>query len=158
MRERDPRVRPGRTTKLRVVEDFTAPPERVFALTVSEAGFTDAMPPGVEVLRWPERFGEGGVLDLRWGVAGVFPVRWTAVVDAYEEGRSFSDLQVRGPFRYWRHTHTVEPHGSGTRHTDLVEFSTGLGPAGDLAAAVGIRGAFGPRLERMRAALEGGRT
>jgi ligand-binding SRPBCC domain-containing protein len=153
VRGHDPKVRPRRTTKLRVVEDFAAPPERVFALTLSEAGFVDAMPPGVEVLRWPERFGEDEVLDLRWGAAGVFPVRWTAVIDAYEEGRSFSDLQVRGPFRYWRHTHTVEPYGTGTRHTDLVEISTGLGPAGDLAAAIGIRGAFGPRLKRMRAAL-----
>ncbi|GAA1469806.1 SRPBCC family protein [Nocardiopsis exhalans] len=158
MRERDPRIRPRRTTKLRVTEDFAAPPDRVFALIQSEAGFLDAMPPGVEVLHWPERFGQGEVLDLRWGAAGVFPVRWTAVIDAYEEGRSFSDLQVRGPFRYWRHTHTVEPHGSGTRHTDLVEISTGLGPAGDLAAAVGIRGAFGPRLERMHTALADGRT
>ncbi len=82
-----------------MTEDFDAPPERVFALTLSEEGFVDAMPPGVEVLGWPERFGEGEVLDLRWGVAGVHPVRWVAVIDAYEEGRSFSDLQVRGPFR-----------------------------------------------------------
>ncbi len=158
MRERDLSVRPRRTTKLRVVEDFAAPPERVFALTLSEAGFVDAMPPGVEVLSWPGRFGEGEVLDLRWGAAGVFPVRWTAVIDAYEEGRSFSDLQVRGPFRYWRHTHTVEPHAGGTRYTDLVEISTGLGPVGDLAAAIGVRGAFGPRLKRMRTALEEPRT
>ncbi len=49
----------------------------------------------------------------------------------------------------------MEPYGGGTRHTDLVEISTGLGPAGDLAAAIGVRGAFGPRLNRMRAALEG---
>ncbi|MFE9245748.1 SRPBCC family protein [Nocardiopsis sp. NPDC006938] len=154
MRGRDRSAPPRRTTKLRVTEDFDAPPERVFALTLSEAGFVDAMPPGVEVLHWPERFGEGETLDLRWGVAGVYPVRWVAVIDAYEEGRSFSDLQVRGPFRYWRHTHTVEPCGAGARHTDLVEFGTGLGPAGDLAVAIGIRGAFGPRLARMRAALE----
>ncbi|GHC73926.1 hypothetical protein GCM10007079_08380 [Nocardiopsis terrae] len=138
-----------------MVEDFDAPADRVFALILSRAGFLDAMPPGVEVLRWPERFGEGEVLDLRWGAAGFHPVRWTAVIDGYEAGRSFSDLQVRGPFRYWRHTHTVEPHGTGTRHTDLVEISTGLGPAGDLAAAIGIRGAFGPRLRRMHTALEG---
>ncbi|WP_049579110.1 SRPBCC family protein [Nocardiopsis sp. SBT366] len=155
MRERDRSVRPRRTTRLRVTEDFAAPPERVFELILSEEGFVDAMPPGVEVLSWPERFGEGEVLDLRWGAGGIHPVRWVAVIDAYEEGRSFSDLQVRGPLRYWRHTHTVEPYGEGTRHTDLVEFSTGLGPAGDLAVAIGIRGAFGPRLRRMHSALEG---
>ncbi|WP_017604002.1 SRPBCC family protein [Nocardiopsis alkaliphila] len=154
MRERDRRSRPRRTTTLRVIEDFDAPVERVFALIVSEAGFLDAMPAGVRVLDWPTPFGEGGVMNLRWGVAGFFPVRWRAVVDAYEEGRSFSDLQVNGPLRYWRHTHRVEPHGAGTRHIDVVEFATGLGPAGDLALAVALRGAFGPRLRRMRTTLE----
>ena len=146
--------RPRRTTTLRVVEDFAAPPERVFALITSREGFLNAMPPGVEVLAWPEPFGPGEALDLRWGAAGVYPVRWTAEIDAFEHGRAFSDLQVRGPFRFWRHTHAVEPHGGGTRHTDTVEFSTGFGPAGDLAAATALRGVFGPRLRRMRADLE----
>ncbi len=158
MREGDRRVRPRRTTKLRVVEDFRAPVERVFALIVDESGFLDAMPPGVEVLEWPEPFEAGGVMNLRWGAAGCFPVRWNAVIDAFEAGRSFSDLQVRGPFRYWRHTHRVEPYGSGTRHTDVVEFSTGLGPLVDLSVATALRGAFGPRLRRMRATLEEHRT
>lgn len=155
-RGHDRRVRPRRTTVLRVTEDFDAPVERVFALIVDRSAFLDAMPPGVGVRDWPEPFGRGGILDLRWGAAGLAPVRWTAVIDAYEEGRTFSDLQVSGPFRYWRHTHTVEPFGEGTRHTDVVEFSTGLGPVGDLTVAIAIRGAFGPRLRRMRAALESG--
>lgn len=146
--------RPRRTTTLRVVEDFAAPPERVFALLVSQEGFEHAMPPGTEVLAWPERFGVGSFLDLRWGVAGAYPVRWVAVIDAFEDGRSFTDRQLRGPLRFWRHTHTVEPRDGGTRHTDTVEFSTGLGPAGDLAVAVAVRGAFGPRLRRMHADLE----
>lgn len=154
MRERDRRVPPRRTTTLRVTEDFHAPVERVFALIIGEAGFLDAMPPGVEVLEWPEPFEAGRALNLRWGAAGLYPVRWNAVIDAFEAGRSFSDLQVRGPLRYWRHTHRVQPYGSDTRHTDVVEFSTGLGPLGDLAMATALRGAFGPRLRRMRAALE----
>ena len=158
MRERDRRIRPRRTTTLRVIEDFDAPVERVFALIISEAGFLDAMPPGVEVLDWPAPFGEGEAMNLRWGAAGFFPVRWGAVIDSYEEGRSFSDLQVSGPLRFWRHTHRVDPRGPGARHTDVVEFSTGLGPAGDLVVATALRGAFGPRLRRMRAALEGHRA
>ncbi|GHD32747.1 SRPBCC family protein [Nocardiopsis kunsanensis] len=150
--------RPQRTTTLRVVEDFAATPEDVFALEVSREGFERAMPPGVEAVSWPERFAPGEVLEIRWGAAGLYPVRWVAVIDAFEEGRTFTDRQVRGPFRFWRHTHLVEPHGSGTgtRHTDVVEFSTGLGPVGDLAAATAIRGGFGPRLKKMHADLANG--
>lgn len=147
-----------RTTKLRITEDFSAPPEKVFALCVSRAGFENAMPPGVRVLAWPDHFADGAVLDLRWDVAGLELVRWTAVVEDFDAGRSFTDRQARGPFRLWRHTHVCEPHGDGTRYTDVVEFSTGYGPPGDLAAATAIRFAFGPRLRRMRADLETERT
>lgn len=149
--------RPRRTTTLRVVEDFAAPPEDVFALEVSREGFENAMPPGVEAVSWPERFATGEALEIRWGAAGLYPVHWVAVIDAFEEDRFFTDRQVRGPFRFWRHTHLVEPHEGGTRHTDVVEFSTGFGPAGDLAAATAIRGGLGPRLKRMHADLANGR-
>ena len=70
-----------RTTKLRITEDFAAPPEEVFSLCVSRAGFENAMPPGVRVLAWPEHFVDGAVLDFRWAVAGLELVRWTAVVE-----------------------------------------------------------------------------
>lgn len=142
-----------RTTKLRITEDFAAPPEEVFSLCVSRAGFENAMPPGVRVLAWPEHFVDGAVLDFRWAVAGLELVRWTAVVEDFDDGRAFTDHQVQGPFRFWRHTHVCEPHGDGTRYTDMVEFSTGYGPPGDLVVATMIRLAFGPRLRRMRADL-----
>ncbi len=29
----------------------------------------------------------------------------------YQEGRSFTDVQVRGPFRYWKHEHRMIPRG-----------------------------------------------
>lgn len=150
----DPTVRPRRTTKLTITEDFAAPPGDVYALGVSRAGFEAAMPAGVRVLSWPEAFEAGAVLAFQWRVAGLLPLRWIAVIDAHDEGRSFADLQTRGPFRYFRHTHRGVPRGNGTRYTDELEFSTGFGPPGDLVAAAVIRAAFGPRLRRMRAALE----
>lgn len=148
----------ARTTKLRVIEDFAAPPEDVFALCVSRAGFESAMPSGVRVLAWPERFVVGAVMEFHVAVAGLDLVRWKAVLDDVDTGRSFTDRQVRGPFRLWRHTHVCAPHGGGTRYTDVVEFSTGYGPLGDLAAAAALRLAFGPRLRRMRADLEATRV
>lgn len=143
-------MRPRRTTKLRYTTRFAAPPEEVFALCVSRSGFEAAMPPGVRVHSWPAPFREGAAMSF--SLAGL---PWEALIDAYEEGRSFTDLQTRGPFRYFRHTHLCEPENGGTRYSDHLEFSTGLGPAGDLAAATAIRIAFGPRLSTMRALLGG---
>lgn len=151
-----PSVRPRRTTKLRITEHFAAPPRDVFALCVSQAGFESAMPPGVRVLAWPDPFRAGAVMAFHWQVAGLVPVRWIAVIDAHEPEHFFTDLQTRGPLRYFRHTHRCEPEGDGTRYTDELEFSTGFGPLGDLAAATVVRAAFGPRLRRMHADLAEG--
>ncbi|GIW75047.1 MAG: SRPBCC domain-containing protein [Phycisphaerae bacterium] len=46
----------------------------------------------------------------------------------------FVDLQVRGPFRFWRHTHEFETRtDQSTRMTDHVEYQLGWGPIGCLA-------------------------
>lgn len=43
----------------------------------------------------------------------------------------FVDLQVRGPFRFWRHTHEFETlTDQSTRMTDHVEYRLGWGPIG----------------------------
>ena len=57
-----------------------------------------------------------------------FRVRWVAVHQEYEEGRYFSDLQVSGPFAYWKHTHTFEPDGSAACILeDKVEYALPFG-------------------------------
>jgi ligand-binding SRPBCC domain-containing protein len=61
---------------------------------------------------------------IRW--AGV-PIRWrTRIVDwepptsaAGFKGR-FTDLQVRGPYALWHHTHTFAPVADGVECTDKV--------------------------------------
>ena len=44
--------------------------------------------------------------------AGPFRFRWILEHRDYREGHSFRDVQVSGPFRFWEHTHLVEPDGS----------------------------------------------
>ncbi|MFP5018264.1 SRPBCC family protein, partial [Paenarthrobacter ureafaciens] len=45
---------------------------------------------------------------------------------------SFTDQQVRGPFKYLRHTHEFRPDGSGTLMVDTVEFAAPFGALGRL--------------------------
>ena len=40
---------------------------------------------------------------------GPFPARWIAEHSDYHEGRSFRDVQIKGPFAFWSHTHTIIP-------------------------------------------------
>jgi hypothetical protein len=49
-------------------------------------------------------------------------------------GRSFVDVQVKGPYRLWRHTHEFEPADGGTIVRDRVRYALPLGPLGELVA------------------------
>ncbi|MCU1313829.1 MAG: cyclase/dehydrase [Acidobacteriaceae bacterium] len=59
-------------------------------------------------------------------------LRWLAQIDDFVSNQRFCDLQVTGPFGYWRHCHLVnaEAHGdvAGTRITDVVDYEWPVGP------------------------------
>ncbi len=60
-----------------------------------------------------------------------FRRRWIAEHGDFEEGRYFSDIQVSGPFSYWKHTHTFEADGgSACILEDRVEYALPFGVLG----------------------------
>ena len=60
------------------------------------------------------------------------PLRWTTEILAWSPPRMFVDVQLRGPYRVWHHTHTFEPVDGGTLMTDVVRYQLPLGPIGAL--------------------------
>jgi ligand-binding SRPBCC domain-containing protein len=72
---------------------------------------------------------------------------WIARIVELVPGSHFADVQVKGPFRAWRHRHGFEAAlrdgTDGTVVRDEVEFELGFGPLGDAAARLLV----GPRLE-----------
>ena len=50
------------------------------------------------------------------------PVRWRTLIEIWDPPHRFVDLQVRGPFRKWRHSHTFRVDGDRTLVTDIVDF------------------------------------
>jgi ligand-binding SRPBCC domain-containing protein len=83
--------------------------------------------------------GRGSRILLSFRPIPLFPVRlrWLALIDDYMGDHHFCDLQVTGPFGYWRHCHLVGPetHGDvqGTRVTDVVDYAW---PAGPFSSAI----------------------
>ena len=73
--------------------------------------------------------------STRFGV----PVRMTSLITEYDDPHRFVDEMQRGPFRSWRHTHTFESAGGGTRMVDDVSYSLPLGPLGRIANAIFVR-------------------
>lgn len=82
------------------------------------------------------------------------PVPWTTEITEVGEGR-FVDVQRRGPYRSFAHTHLFFPTSRGTMMIDRVRYSLRFGPLDPLANAMVVR----PLLEaifafRARAAAE----
>lgn len=64
---------------------------------------------------------EGAEFDytIRWlGIR----IRWRSRIVGYRPPEKFADIQVAGPYRFWRHLHSFEPLPEGTRMTDAVTY------------------------------------
>jgi ligand-binding SRPBCC domain-containing protein len=72
-------------------------------------------------------------------------MRWIAEHTAYDPPREFEDIQVKGPFRRWRHRHIVEPHRDGSTLRDEIDYTPPLGFLGRIAAPLLIE----PRLRKL---------
>lgn len=62
-----------------------------------------------------------------------------ARVVALDAPRSFSDEQVRGPFRSLRHDHVFAATGAGTLVTDRIVWASPLGLLGRFADEIAVR-------------------
>ena len=112
------------------------PPEEVFAF-FSDAHNLEAITPAWLRFRivTPGRIemAAGALIEYRLRLHGL-PIRWLTRIEEWEPGRRFVDVQVRGPYALWHHTHEFEPDGDGaTVVRDRVSYALPLGPLGELA-------------------------
>lgn len=101
------------------------------------------------------RMAPGTLIDYRLSLYGV-RFSWRTRIERFEPGVAFVDLQVRGPYRLWHHTHTFEDAqgGAATRMTDRVEYELPMGPLGSVAHAAFVRHALGRIFDYRREAVE----
>lgn len=81
----------------------------------------------------------GQVLAMRAKHRGV-PLPWRTMIQNWNPPWSFQEVQVRGPFRLWEHTHEFKAFGpKGTLMVDRVKFILPLGSLGSLMGTPAVR-------------------
>jgi ligand-binding SRPBCC domain-containing protein len=80
----------------------------------------------------------GTEIEYRLRLHGL-PVRWLTRIEVWEPGHRFVDVQLRGPYSVWHHTHLFTPHPDGTSMRDLVRYALPLGALGRVAGGALVR-------------------
>jgi ligand-binding SRPBCC domain-containing protein len=92
----------------------------------------------------PAAMAPGVLLDYRIRLGGV-PMRWRSLIETWEPGVRFTDVQVRGPYASWHHLHEFHAAAGGTVMRDRVRYRLPGGAVGDLAHGPLV----GPSLRRI---------
>ena len=64
---------------------------------------------------------QGTLIDYRIRVHGL-PIRWRTKITEWDPPHRFVDVQLRGPYTHWEHTHTFEDKEGGTLCVDDVTY------------------------------------
>jgi ligand-binding SRPBCC domain-containing protein len=96
---------------------------------------------------------EGMLIDYKLKLFGL-PFRWQSRIEAFEPGCRFIDVQLRGPYRRWRHLHEFADVPGGTEMRDCVDYEMPLGPLGQLAHALFVRRTLGKIFDFRREKVE----
>lgn len=128
----------GRVHVLERAQRLELPLERVFEFYAQARNLEALTPPwmGFTVLTpEPIRMRAGALIDYRLKLHGV-PLRWRTRIEVWEPPERFVDIQLRGPYALWEHTHTFERDGEqAVVIKDHVRYALPLGPLGEIAHA-----------------------
>jgi ligand-binding SRPBCC domain-containing protein len=118
-----------------------APAEEVYAWHALPGALERLTPPEThaKVIETTGGIERGARVELQFG-RWPFRRRWVAEHQDFKDGRYFSDIQISGPFAYWKHTHTFEPDGpSACFLEDRVEYALPFGIVGRWVAGWYVR-------------------
>jgi ligand-binding SRPBCC domain-containing protein len=85
----------------------------------------------------PQLVQQGTLIDYSLRVHGI-PLRWTSEIVEWEPPHRFVDLQLRGPYKLWRHEHRFEACPGGTLISDTINLTLPLGFLGRLAYKIKV--------------------
>ena len=127
--------------ELLVEQRLARPPEEVFTFFSDPANLEQITPSFLRfrVLGATTTLVENGTLiDYALRLHAI-PLRWQSRIESWMPGRKFVDVQTRGPYALWHHTHEFEPDDGGTIIRDRVRYRLPFGALGDAIAGWLVR-------------------
>jgi ligand-binding SRPBCC domain-containing protein len=117
------------------------PIDEAFAFFSDARNLERITPPWLRfrIVEAPARLGRGARLRYRLTLFGV-PIRWRTEIAEWHPPHGFVDVQRRGPFLLWEHSHRLRAVEGGTEIYDHVRYRLFLGPAGALVRRLLVRG------------------
>lgn len=122
-------------------QEIHAPLDRVFAFFSDPANLSRITPAWLKfrmIGAPPATLAEGSRIEyrIRWGPLTLL---WVTRISRWIPGVEFQDVQERGPYRTWVHTHRFTEQGRLVLMKDHVDYELPLGALGRLAHRLRVR-------------------
>lgn len=118
---------------LELAWDFFSSPKNLSVITPPEMDFKILTPELMEDIY------EGMEIDYRVRPVFGIPMKWKTRLCKIENKKSFTDIQLKGPYSIWEHTHTFEKLENGILMVDVIRYKIPLGIFGNWLNSLFIR-------------------
>jgi ligand-binding SRPBCC domain-containing protein len=111
------------------------PRDRVFAFFAEATNLQRITPPELGfaiVTPQPIHLRQGTRIEYRLHLFGI-PFAWQSQIQRWHPPEKFVDVQLRGPYKHWVHTHCFRETNGVTIIEDEVQYALPSWPVGELA-------------------------
>lgn len=79
------------------------------------------------------------LIDYKVSPLFKIPIRWQTEIVKVDEPYSFTDRQLKGPYKLWEHTHRFFEKENGILMKDQVKYQLPCGIVGELTHSILVR-------------------
>ena len=116
------------------------PLSKVFAFFSRAENLEEITPPWMQfriLTAQPIEMKKGATIAYSLRVRG-FPLRWLTEIEEWNPPYEFIDVQAKGPYKLWHHTHRFAEVPGGTSIVDIVRYALPFGPLGRLVHRIQV--------------------
>ena len=118
--------------------EVPAPREEVFSFFADAWNLERITPAELNfniITKRPIELKKGAIIEYQLGLFGL-KFGWLTRISEWNPPGSFVDEQLKGPYKYWHHTHRFIEEKGGTIIEDEVRYKLPFYPLGELAGPI----------------------